>query len=93
MRKGAGPQSDCGETEGEKMTAQMGKTEGEREKWGKGKQVKMKQRKRKRETDAENGSQRNHNMLTVRQKHGRWISRREMRGGKGRRYDAVEMDG
>lgn len=60
----------------------MGKTEGNREKWGKSKQVKVKQRKRKRETDAENDSQRNHSTLTVRQKHERWISRREMRRGK-----------
>lgn len=37
--------------------------------------------------------ERNHDMLTVRRKHWRWISRREMRRGKGRKYDAVEMDG
>lgn len=62
------------------------------EKWGKGKQVKMNERKRKRETDAENGSWRNHNMLTVRQKHKRWISGWEIRREKGREYDAVEME-
>lgn len=37
--------------------------------------------------------ERNHNMLTLRPKHGRWIIRREMRRGKGRKYDAVELDG
>lgn len=57
-------------TVGEKLRAQTGKTDGETEKWGKGKQVKTVQRKRKRETDAENGSQRNHNRLTGRRKHG-----------------------
>lgn len=57
-----------------------------REKWGKGQQVKMNERKRKRETDAENGGWRNHNMLTVRQKHKRWISGWEIR------RDPVEME-
>lgn len=69
-----------------------GKSEGGREVGGNGKQVKMNERKRKRETDAENGSRRIHNMLTVGRKHERWISRREMRRERGREYDAVEME-
>lgn len=90
MRKGARAWRDCGEI-GKKM---KGKSEGG-EKCvcgGDGKQVKMNERKRKRETDAENGSRRIHNMLTVGRKHERWISRREMRRERGREYDAVEME-
>lgn len=38
-------------------------------------------------------NERNYNMLTVRRKHERWMSRKEMRREKERRrHDAVEME-
>lgn len=41
--------------------------------------TKRKKRRRKKKTDAGDSNERNHNMLTVRRKHKRWMSREEMR--------------